>query len=226
MKCLRIYAVTLAVMCSVIASADLEQGYLAYQRGDFGQMYRLGKGIEQNDQEAIKWYTLAARQGSTHAQHNLKLMARDGRISDADYRQATNTAASPGLDQETVTASTAAPSSQGKTPNTKKNAPKTSQQWLNQLNPQDYVVQLLATPQKDAVTTFLANNRANLETSPTRTTSIVRTNSKGQDWYVLLLGPFTNEQGARAAVAELPPALRDNDPWVRQVSAVRAIARK
>ena len=35
-------------------------------------MYQNGLGVTQDDAEAVKWYRLAAEQGNTYAQNNLK----------------------------------------------------------------------------------------------------------------------------------------------------------
>jgi TPR repeat protein len=35
--------------------------------------YQTGRGVEQNSQEAVKWFIKAARQGDKTAQHNLGL---------------------------------------------------------------------------------------------------------------------------------------------------------
>jgi len=35
--------------------------------------YQTGRGVEQNQQEAVKWFVRAARQGDKTAQHNLGL---------------------------------------------------------------------------------------------------------------------------------------------------------
>jgi septal ring-binding cell division protein DamX len=100
---------TLTFFYTGIVSADLEEGFQAYERGDYeaavnawlplaeqgdvtaqfnlGQMYRLGKGVTRDDDEAVKWYKLAAQQGSPHAQHNLRLMHRDGRANQQDYEE-------------------------------------------------------------------------------------------------------------------------------------------
>ncbi len=86
------------------AAPTIEQGYDAYEAGDvaqavhiwrtlaeagdstaqlnLGQLYRLGQGVEANDEEAAKWYTLAAKQGSDVAKHNLFLMGNEGRAPD------------------------------------------------------------------------------------------------------------------------------------------------
>ena len=86
------------------AGATIEQGYDAFEAGDvdtavqiwrslaeagdstaqlnLGQLYRLGQGVEANDTEAVKWYTLAAKQGSEVARYNLFLMGNEGRAPD------------------------------------------------------------------------------------------------------------------------------------------------
>jgi hypothetical protein len=43
-----------------------------------GVMYRDGIGVPQDDQTAVKWFTLAAEQGDAIAQTNLGMMYRDG----------------------------------------------------------------------------------------------------------------------------------------------------
>jgi len=42
-------------------------------------MYKNGKGVQQNDQEAVKWYRLAAKLGDADAQNNLGNMYAEGR---------------------------------------------------------------------------------------------------------------------------------------------------
>ncbi|KAG0260131.1 hypothetical protein DFQ27_003740 [Actinomortierella ambigua] len=44
-----------------------------------GSMYEQGRGVEQSDVEAVKWYTKAAGQGNPQAQNNLGRMYLDGR---------------------------------------------------------------------------------------------------------------------------------------------------
>ncbi|KAG0260127.1 hypothetical protein DFQ27_003736 [Actinomortierella ambigua] len=65
----------------VRAGAEIQ----AAERGDaeaqfnLGLMYEHGRGVEQSDVEAIKWYTKAANQGNSKAQFNLGLMYRNSR---------------------------------------------------------------------------------------------------------------------------------------------------
>jgi TPR repeat protein len=55
------------------------------QQGDphaqvwLGHMYELGRGVTQNDTEAVKWYRKAADQGDARGQYNLGVMYAEGR---------------------------------------------------------------------------------------------------------------------------------------------------
>lgn len=92
------------------ANYSLEDGYDAFEQGNvakaigiwaqladagdataqlnLGQIYRLGNGVEQNDAEAIKWYIMAAQNGSKTAAANLMLMEQEGRASREEVAQA------------------------------------------------------------------------------------------------------------------------------------------
>ena len=58
---------------------------LAAEQGDaraqfaLGLMYRDGRGVAQDDAEAVRWYRLAAEQGNADAQFNLGFMYVEGR---------------------------------------------------------------------------------------------------------------------------------------------------
>lgn len=88
-----------------------EDGNAAYERGDYatalnmhrplaehgdmraqfalGFMYSWGMGVARNDQEAAKWYGLAAGQGFAGAQYALGLMYRAGAVGvPRDYQVA------------------------------------------------------------------------------------------------------------------------------------------
>ena len=46
-----------------------------------------------------------------------------------------------------------------------------------------------------------------------------RTDLGGKPWYVVFFGPFPDEKAARAALKDLPEALRGGRPWVRRLPA-------
>ena len=80
--------------------ADYDDGYAAYERGDYtaalrewlplaeagnanaqhnpSVMYRTGQGVPQDDAEAVRWFRLAAEQGNPLAQYNLGNMYANG----------------------------------------------------------------------------------------------------------------------------------------------------
>ncbi|NRA31565.1 MAG: sel1 repeat family protein [Parvularculaceae bacterium] len=54
-----------------------QQGDMAAQH-NLGLIYDTGRGVPENDAEAVKWYKLAAQQGYMGAQYNLGLMYANG----------------------------------------------------------------------------------------------------------------------------------------------------
>ncbi len=110
---MRTATILLAVVVVLVAApawADFEAGKEAIDRGDYatarkelrplaeqgnataqfnlGAMYDFGKGVPQDDKEAVGWYRLAAEQGDASAQNNLALMYFTGRGVPKDYVQA------------------------------------------------------------------------------------------------------------------------------------------
>ncbi len=100
MKCATILLAAVVVLVAAPAWAD-EAGLQAFIRGDYatalkeyrplaeqgdavaqfalGTMYENGRGVPQDDKEAVRWYRLAAEQGEASAQNNLAKMSRRGR---------------------------------------------------------------------------------------------------------------------------------------------------
>jgi len=54
----------------------------------FGEMYRRGEGVPQDDAEAFRWYRKAAEQGNADAQYSLGLRYHNGRGVTQDYAEA------------------------------------------------------------------------------------------------------------------------------------------
>ena len=93
-------ALLLILSCATAWAADLAKGVAAYKAGDFvtalaefkplaeqgdaiaqyvlAMMYSEGKGVIEDDKEAVKWYRLAAEQGYADAQYNLGVMHERG----------------------------------------------------------------------------------------------------------------------------------------------------
>ena len=102
--------VGLVFMLATPAWADFLAGLDAYKRGDYdtamkewrplaeqgeaeaqwflGSMYYQGKGVPQDDQEAVRWYWQAADQGDAYAQNTLGYMYEHGRGVPRNYVRA------------------------------------------------------------------------------------------------------------------------------------------
>ena len=101
----------LALLGAQAAEAQtFENASAAYRRGDYavafesfrdlaaqghadaqalvGHMYAEGRGVPQDDTEAVRWYRQAAEQGNAHAQYYLGIMYAGGRGVPQDYVQA------------------------------------------------------------------------------------------------------------------------------------------
>lgn len=64
-----------------------EQGDVLAQF-NLGSMYRQGQGVQQDDKQAVAWWTKAAEQGHTDAQDNLGLRYAKGEGVEQDWVQA------------------------------------------------------------------------------------------------------------------------------------------
>jgi TPR repeat protein len=53
-----------------------------------GMIYKLGQEVQQDYEEAVKWYRLGAEQGDINAQYNLGLMYENGQGVQQDYKEA------------------------------------------------------------------------------------------------------------------------------------------
>ena len=60
----------------------------AQAQSNLGVMYYEGKGVRQDYQKAVEWYTKAANQGNAHAQYNLGVMYDEGKGVRQDYQKA------------------------------------------------------------------------------------------------------------------------------------------
>ena len=105
-----ILAFLLALSTSIANADQLDEANAAYMRGDYseaehllrplaeqgiaiaqnnlGVMYGKGKGVPQDDAEAVRWYRMAAEQGLTEAQKNLGVMYAQGKGVPQDYVEA------------------------------------------------------------------------------------------------------------------------------------------
>ena len=86
----------LLLLCSPVFSQtpDLNETRRLAEQGDaraqnnLGVRYANGRGVPQNDAEAVKWFRLAAEQGYASAQYNLGVMYANGEGVPQNYARA------------------------------------------------------------------------------------------------------------------------------------------
>lgn len=103
-------ALVLAVLCAAPVWAGFEEGMAAYDRGDYATtvkewrplaeqgdrtaqhhlawLYLIGRGVPQDDEEAVRWFRKAAEQGDSDAQTNLGSLYLLGDRIPQDYTEA------------------------------------------------------------------------------------------------------------------------------------------
>lgn len=203
---------------------SLEQGSEALERGDvktavriwrslaeqdnttaqfnLGQLYQQGNGVTVDDIAAMNWYLMAIRGGSIPALYNLRMMYEEDRISQEEFDV---------LFEFTTVESQAPPPS----PVVEIEFANTT---LQQMPPNNYLLQVIATVEQAATEQYLDTHRNAFQ----QQVHLVPIQNNGQAWYALLLGPFSSHKSAQIALDALPEAIAKNGPWIRRVSSVQA----
>lgn len=110
LKKLPIALLSLMLLAAPLAAQDYHRGWNAFKRGDYatalkewrplaesghavaqfnlGLMYAKGRGVAQNEKEAVRWYRRAAEQGHVDAQNNLGFMYATGRGVEINHAEA------------------------------------------------------------------------------------------------------------------------------------------
>ncbi|MBI5450006.1 MAG: outer membrane protein assembly factor BamD [Gammaproteobacteria bacterium] len=93
------------------------------------------------------------------------------------------------------------------------------EQWLLEQRPARYTLQLLTLSDEHAVQRFIAEHHLG------KKAVYYRKNINGARVYSLTYGSYDGPKAARAAINELPDAVRRNQPWVIQLDAVQQAIR-
>ena len=89
-----ILVVVWAMGCNRSPPTDFDRVKKSAEKGDagaqvkLGKLYSLGKGVEANDAEAVKWFRRSAERWNAAAQFNLGMAYYHGRGVEKDERQA------------------------------------------------------------------------------------------------------------------------------------------
>jgi len=93
--------------------------------------------------------------------------------------------------------------------------------WLRAQPADAYVLQLIGSASRDTVSGFLGRHAFGAKAA------WVTTQRNGQDWHIVVYGPFPDRGAAHAAIGSFPPEVRALRPWARRTSDItRALAPK
>ena len=183
-----------------------EQGFAPAQY-NLGNAYKRGEGVRQNDAMAVYWWQKAAAQGLKDAQYNLDTAHREGVGVATDEqpavrlkRQASGKARPPAAD---ITGNPVAAAAAGECEN-----------WLGSQPPEAYTIQLMST-------TRLADAHDLARQYDLPGYVVCRYAHKGHTRHALLFGTYPDADAAGDAVANLPPGLRADRPWIRKIKGLR-----
>lgn len=91
----------------------------------------------------------------------------------------------------------------------------TDEKKLLAFKEQEYVLQVMAASSRDSVAKFVAQQ-------PNRHKMYVFSSKRqGDDWYVVVAGPYAGIEAARAAIGRLPSNQRSAGPWPRSLADVQ-----
>ncbi len=93
----------------------------------------------------------------------------------------------------------------------------TPDDWIRHQNPRHYTLQLASSTNRRVIDRYYREN--GLEGQG----GYYRNRREGQDWYALVYGAYPTVGEAKAAIGNLPEALRKWSPWVRRLRDIQRI---
>ena len=190
-------------------SADQE---IAQAQFNLGVFYENGYGVDKNIQQAREWYTLAANQGLQEAVEKLKALKS---VTDEPVAVAKN--------ETTTTDNVAASTTNAPAPNEQASPPATSNsefdlsEWLRQQRPDQYTLQLGSLASEADIIKFVQGT--NLGSN----VGYIKVVIKGGTRYNAIYGIYDSYKGAQQAIQDLPAAIRNSKPWVRNTGILKGL---
>jgi len=184
---------------------------------NLGTQYYFGRGVEKNEEMAILWYRRAAENGHAQAQRLFSMTDAPASEAQASAPAAAGQAEaspSPAPAAAVAAASAAAASS------TPPAAPTTTttddgESWLLAQRPEDYTMQLLATHDEKLMRAYLDKHTF------AEKVAYFAFQRDGKRWFAAVHGAYPGKSEAQSAVANLPPDVGKNPPWIRQFSGIQ-----
>lgn len=94
--------------------------------------------------------------------------------------------------------------------------PEADENELLAMAPKQFVLQLLGAESRGNIDKFVAS------VGKGQRVLIYHTRLRGKPWTIVLTGPYPSKEAAVAAVAQMPEAMRKQQPWPRSVANVQA----
>ena len=170
---------------------------------NLGVLYEHGRGVRLDGRAALVWYQRAARLGYEPAEQRLSALRAKLNVEDWPESALAEPAAPPEDDSravEPIAVAQAAPE---------------SSHWLDALDPSHYTLQVLSDTKEMSVKRFIDEHLAK------RDGGYFASRKQGVVWYSVVVGVYDSYESAKAAIAELPPKLRQAKPWVRNIGLVQ-----
>lgn len=93
----------------------------------------------------------------------------------------------------------------------------TPQQWVSELMPTKYTLQLASSKNKNLIQKYYTDN--NLQNKAGFYSSL----RQGERWYALVFGSYSTVSDAKRAFKDIPTDLRKWSPWVRKIKDIHQI---
>ena len=191
---------------------------------NLGMAYKNGDGVQQDDSRANHWWLLAAEQEFTPAQFNLGTQYYFGHGVSPNasaalrwFRRAeSNGHARAGEVITRMEAATGGPPAQAESSPTPIPT-EDGNDWVLAQDDGSYTLQLLASPNRQAVNDFIVTG--GLQGS----SAVMEFTKSGGTWFAVLYGSYPDRATALAAATRVSAEIGAVEPWVRQFSAIKSV---
>ncbi|HHM04244.1 MAG TPA: hypothetical protein ENJ19_00690 [Gammaproteobacteria bacterium] len=193
----------------------------AWAQYTLGYMQFYGEGVAQNKAAGRQWIERAAAQAHPPAQAALAEIRQAERAAaaarkEADMAAAEARAAPPPPKNEPALVQV---DESAATPVAPVGAPK-GPEWVATEDPNRYTIQLISSRREHAIRRYVLKEKLGSRAGyfPYRL--------EGEAWYAVVYGSYASAEEAQAAIATLPPHLRESSPWVRNFGSIQALMRE
>lgn len=184
---------------------------------NLGTLYYRGLGVPADPAQAAWWYRQAADQGSEPAREALAALQDAGVVVPEEEPPADGEPAAAVAPLEEAGDRAAPAAAAPGAPRADLSQLALGVDWLRRQPAEHFTVQVFASNDPAVVRRFLARYRFS------RQVAIYPFKRAGEPWYGVIYGRFATSREARAALAELPEAVRKGRPWLRRVKELTAI---